>query len=80
MAAGAGSIACGGVARASPSWDPVTTREQYARKRLDNGLTDCSPCCPAQRVTLTVTLSYVNREPSLAMARRTYVPGSWNVA
>src|SRR5215472_6278922 len=30
-------------------------------------------------ITLTVTLSYVNNEPSLATARNTYVPGSWNV-
>src|SRR5262249_4056561 len=30
-------------------------------------------------VTVTVTLSYVNTEPSLAMPRRTYVPGSANV-
>src|SRR5471032_2396880 len=29
-----------------------------------------------QGVTLTVTLSYVNKEPSLATARSTYVPGS----
>ena len=32
------------------------------------------------RVTLTVTLSYVNTAPSLATARSTYVPGSLNVA